>query len=622
VEQASIEPLGSVSYHGLLKARLIEDLSIGEKSFQISIQNIYNPNNFLQVNVKATLTLPEIQIERLHNNAIFFDSITYPCLPSSHTSDFSFNVVNLSSQEKKVDFLPLISPDIVDLLEITILIRSSNLVVNGPIIIPPNRGEEIKMKAGLKANVKLSSDDPRCEWIFVKSEITLGSLQVSTFKGLVDDGKQIAESIRIYGTFTEKYQYELSKNSISFRTFPTLNGEEESAMSEQVEEFVISNLSNNTVLELKLKIDLPMEISSDTVDSVVAINGLDSNMLVSIDPNSYKIFSVRLVDNKREGLSEDIRIQINDLNSIQIAPKTIKIGIYEDVASSNAASRIDSSIPMIANPSSIASDVDMIPEVSFSSDVSRLSKALMESRLSSKNPYPVVVLRGCKRLSDPGSVGLLKEGGLFLLDLGQQDIGVNSITKRLHLENSSRERVLYRIQTLEKDVPWLHFSQTNGVFEGFPASTSNDKELHVINISVIPNSRGSYSTYILLENLMNSVDFKIIKVVMDVVSSQNIRRAITESVIVSDATNHNQLHAFDVFVSGLSSEVSLIEIDDVYFDESDSAMSLVIQNNESVPLEFVLNTNLVSPDDGEIIFSVFFIFNISYLEPQLNSSDI
>jgi hypothetical protein len=604
-----------VSYHGLLQARLIEDLSIGEKAFQIGIINIYNPNNSLHVNIKATLTLPEIRIERLHNNAIFLDSISYPCLPSSHTSDFCFNVLNLSNEEKKVDFLPHISPDMVDLLELTILIRSSNSLVNGPIIIPPNRGEEIKVKAGLKSNAKLGNADPRSEWIFAKSDITLGSLQVSTFDGMVDDEKQIAESIRIYGSFIEKSQYELSTNSIRFKTFPMLNKEEESTTGEQVEEFVIFNLSNSSILELLLTIELPMEISSDAVDSVIQIKGLDDNMIVFLEPNTSKMFSVRLVDNKRDGLSEDIRIQINDLNSIQIEPKNIKIGIDEEVLPSNA-SRLNSSIPVSVCSSHISSDADVLTE-------SRVSSKNSDSpENDSRRRFPVVVLRGCKRLSDPGPVGGLKAGGLFLLDMGQQDMGLVSVNKKLYLENSGREKVSYRIQTLENDVQWLNFSQTNGVFEGFPASTSNEKDVHIINLSVIPTVRGSYSAYILLENLMNSADFKIIKVVMDIVSSQNIRRAVTESAIVSEASTHVQLHAFDVFVSCFNSESSLIEIDDVYFDETDSAKSLVIQNNESVPLEFVLNTNLVSPDEGEIIFSVLFIFNISYLEPLPNSFDI
>lgn len=612
LEHAQIEPSGSISYHGLLKARLIEDLSIGDKRFEIFIHNIYNPNNSLRVLVKAILTLPEIRIERLHNNSIFFDSIAYPWLPSSSTSDFCFYVVNLSHQEKKVEFSPQISPDIVDLLELTTLIRSSNAVVTGPITISPNRGEEIKIKAGLKLNAKLSKHEPRCEWIFSKSEITLGSLQVSTFDGMVDDEKQIAESIRIYGSFIEKSQFDLSLQNIRFRTFPMLNNVEEFLIKEQEEDFTITNLSSYSSLDLKVKIDLPMEISSDAANSVIRISSLDDKMMVSIDPNSFKVFKVNFVDTKRDGLSENIRIQIVDMNSIQMTPKIIEIGIDEEVLPPNVETDL-----LLSNVLPVSASVDMLIEDSLASDLSHLTRTSTQTRVPSKNSEnlaeneigslrrraPILILRGCKRVSDMASVGILKGGGLFLLDLGQQDIGLNSVIKKLYLENPTREKVSYCIKTLEKEVHWLYFSQTNGVFEGFPVPTPNEKEMHVINVSVVPTVRGSYSTYILLENLMNPADFKIIKVVMDIVSSQNIRRTVTESVIVSETpTQHT---AFDVYVSGFSSEISLIEIDDVYFDETDSTKSLVIQNNESVPLEFVLNSSIVSPDDGEIIFSVY-----------------
>ena len=96
---------------------------------------------------------------------------------------------------------------------------------------------------------------------------------------------------------------------------------------------------------------------------------------------------------------------------------------------------------------------------------------------------------------------------------------------------------------------------------------------------------------------------KILKIQLEVVAPQNLRRSIAgpgNASRGSDLPVNN--HVFDVYVSGISNEVEVMDFDNLFFDSSYSGRSLVIHNRESGPLEFVVKGSLA--EDAEFLFSV------------------
>ncbi|KAL5032177.1 hypothetical protein BDV3_000767 [Batrachochytrium dendrobatidis] len=223
-----------------------------------------------------------------------------------------------------------------------------------------------------------------------------------------------------------------------------------------------------------------------------------------------------------------------------------------------------------------------------------------------------IVLRGCKKVADAISGDF---EGLYELDLGQQDLGQTPISKKIVIENTSNSKVFYRLGSItENDRSWLVCSCSEGVLDAF-RSTSASSSLsasHTITLNIMVSLRGVFSTYLLVENVDNRYDTKIIRVSVEVVAKSNVRRsAVSVAGMASNSSNSrimqlepNNNHAFDVFTQGLDWDDSSLEISPVYLGCLYSSHSLVICNRESVPLEFLFKSNLTYDDDSEMLFSL------------------
>jgi hypothetical protein len=104
-------------------------------------------------------------------------------------------------------------------------------------------------------------------------------------------------------------------------------------------------------------------------------------------------------------------------------------------------------------------------------------------------------------------------------------------------------------------------------------------EPHVVTLSFSTAVRNIYSTYLIVENIDNPVDTKTIRVTMEVVARQNVRRGQ-----LGESENNS---VFDVFVNGvdLSQTIDMLNI---FYGSEYTARSMLIYNRESVPLEFTV----------------------------------
>ena len=370
-----------------------------------------------------------------------------------------------------------------------------------------------------------------------------------------------------------------------------------------------------------------------------------------VEANSSLEISVELLDVKLGGVSDDVKIIVIDRNSLSSFSHTVYASIEEDTAGllSSFVTDKDStaSLSKIADrrgpnnvkvteegvihhlfqqliPENTVSDLHeeefsfeysdglINEETSFSSLNDNSSSSCPQlSAVSevSKRAGSLLILKGCKRIT--AAIGDV--GGLFELDLGQQDLSNVVITKKICLETLSSEKVSYRISTLsEADKTWIipgRFEDTINPTRPDP-SGNNTKEIHSISLSIMATVRGVYSTYIIIENVENPVDTKVIRVSMEVVAKKNIRRSMATPVspvgfstgyLDSSIISNN---VFDVYINGVDAEKANFEMNYLFYGCVYSARSFVIFNRETFPLELQIKTNLSIDDSSELFFSL------------------
>ncbi|KAJ3043675.1 hypothetical protein HDV00_004448 [Rhizophlyctis rosea] len=434
----------------------------------------------------------------------------------------------------------------------------------------------------------------------------------------------------------------------------------------QRESLTIINLSSVFPLEFRVSLEFPMEFP--TGSDILRISPLSDDLSGTVEAGGHLTLDVVLLNPRIGGISEDVKIHIYDKNSLTRQPQTVYVSIVEQTmksvifneavggtspAEAAVLERMFSSRSRDLGPPSSQdlenSKIREIPDdymspgeetaedVWFSDAMSNYSNfssiAPVDRVLLSQSSRPSLTdlssgsfirrsnahlhLRGCKRISDTKS-GNSEIGGLFELDLGQQDLGTNTIIKKLTLDNGSLERVHYRIRTLsDSDRSWLVFSRSEGTLEahrgaGGGSGAGGQRESQSITLSFMLNMRGVYSTYAFVENIENPVDTKTIRITAEVVARKNVRRTTegrpaigvptgSSLNLASEPTNN---HVFDVFAHAVDLGSPAIEMDYLYSDTEYSARSIIICNRESVPLEFDLKSNLSYDDESELMFSL------------------
>ncbi|CAG8738419.1 11605_t:CDS:2, partial [Gigaspora rosea] len=99
---------------------------------------------------------------------------------------------------------------------------------------------------------------------------------------------------------------------------------------------------------------------------------------------------------------------------------------------------------------------------------------------------------------------------------------------------------------------------------------------HTLTLSFSINARNIYSTYLIIENLNNPSDIKTIRVMIEVVTCQNLRQGINMPLLNN--------HVFDIYVNGIDISYTWIEMLNLFYGSEYSACSMVIYNRETVPL--------------------------------------
>ncbi|KAJ3089439.1 hypothetical protein HK102_006398 [Quaeritorhiza haematococci] len=446
------------------------------------------------------------------------------------------------------------------------------------------------------------------------------------------------------------------------RFSPENSGRGRPSIKTQRETVYITNNSTHLPFEFKIAMEFPIEYPTGA--DILRLSPLEDDMTGTVGPGERYPLAIELLDPQIQGVSEDVKIIIIDRNSPSRHSHTLHVGIVEDTT---GTLKISNQLPDTPGEETAMFESDYLSATqdrmseSFSSkwagesddedetsgwtsDV--VSSSSYGDRLRVGGPgsdvsqtrrsSSFIQLRGCKRISRDGSGSSASNsskpphsfeyGGLFELDLGQQDLGNNGLVKKIVLENPTLERVSYRLRTLsESDKAWIAFNRTEGTLEPIRslsggAGNMDHRDSHTITLNFMTNVRGVFSTYLAVENVQNPIDTKTVRINMEVVARQNIRRGTTLALASGGGTNsstHPLLqpvssslpeptsnHVFDVYVNGSDAGSTWFEMDNIFFDTEYSARSMVICNRESVPLEFTVKSNLSHDDPTELAFSL------------------
>ncbi|CAG8445677.1 3690_t:CDS:10 [Ambispora leptoticha] len=588
----------------ILKTRRIENFEAGKRNFQINILNMYNPNNEMILNIEATLTLFEVMFERLVNGELVLPPLYHPIPRLDLPCDTWFTILNSGDEDIRFEIGAELSPDVSPFFRVEVLSRFSNSPLLGHVTINAHNSIEVRVRAYPNESQRL----PRDSYYLINPDgITFGKLWIATKQSNLEEseGVQITKTIPIRGVITESSTFTVSKNRITFKTAVyisdnELNDAQDSDENEHraspsrkrrkpVTEYsnktscsdewqihsdslIMKNLCAQIPLLFKVTIEGPIEVSAH---EIISVSPLDDQGCGVVDAGQQATLNIEL-KGYSVPVSDDFKLHIDDLQSLSSQRYTVLVSIESEARDHRIKGK---NHPKAEDAESIMA---ILPEIIQKPLASSLEQE--KAYQPSLSGLPFITLRGCKRIGEAVIVG-----GRYELDLGQQDLGSPTIVKKLILENSSFEQISYRIKTVfANDQSWLKISRTEGTLE--PSGGG-----HTITLSFSTSIRNVYSTYLIVENLNNPSDTKTIRVMMEVVARQNLRRGAN--------TPLENNHVFDIYVNGVDTSQTCIEMLNLFYGSEYSARSMVLYNRESVPLEFTFQTNIDSDDLSEIVFS-------------------
>ncbi|ORZ34517.1 hypothetical protein BCR44DRAFT_1436350, partial [Catenaria anguillulae PL171] len=287
---------------------------------------------------------------------------------------------------------------------------------------------------------------------------------------------------------------------------------------------------------------------------------------VTVPPSSSVSVPVQLVKSEFTDSGDTITLHFVDTDSIHQFQRSVRLRFSEPQSPTSLSvspqppTTDDESVGSSNQPNARSAPTTPIdgPSSAPPGSSSAVAGCSNSAPSSSASSHDLIAIKGCS-----------KRGRLHELDLGQQDLGAGTVTRKLVLELQRPAKCSYRIWSTPPDCSdWLSLSRTEGTLE----STSKS---HSVTLSFSTNVRNVFSTYL------------YVKVTLEVVARVNARKA----------------RAFDVVCNGLGDQPT-ITFENVFYGQEYTSRSFTIVNHEAIPLEFTLKMQNLDPTDAtEVLFS-------------------
>ncbi|GMF35281.1 unnamed protein product [Phytophthora fragariaefolia] len=230
-----------------------------------------------------------------------------------------------------------------------------------------------------------------------------------------------------------------------------------------------------------------------------------------------------------------------------------------------------------------------------------------------KNHLPVLAIRGCT----PAEYSSL-ENTRYLIDVGQHtvrnggevewEITIESLYSAASAADPALDSVEYRLMLVDKNArSWLQLSRERGTLDRGHSYQS-------VVLYFLRGVVGVYSTFMVLQNLANPSDLKVIHVRLEVIADLNSLRGMASGidptsnlfrVLVSNHGNVKRSRRSSIEmppeVKPSGAQRLMIDFSEVYYYKLYQNHSIVIENSSGLSLDFILSTN-ARPQ--EVSFSV------------------
>ncbi|KAG2772702.1 hypothetical protein PC129_g3389 [Phytophthora cactorum] len=233
-----------------------------------------------------------------------------------------------------------------------------------------------------------------------------------------------------------------------------------------------------------------------------------------------------------------------------------------------------------------------------------------------KNHLPVLTIRGCT----PAEYSSL-ENTRYLIDVGQHTVrnggeveweitieSLYSAASAASAADPGLDSVEYRLMLVDKNArSWLQLSRERGTLDR-PHSYQS------VVLYFLRGVVGVYSTFMVLQNLANPSDLKVIHVRLEVIADLNSLRGMSSGldaatnlfrVLVSNHGSPKRLRRSSIEmppeISAGGAQRLMIDLSEVYYYKLYQNHSIVIENSSGLSLDFILSTN-ARPQ--EVSFSV------------------
>ncbi|KAL4169749.1 hypothetical protein KRP22_010664 [Phytophthora ramorum] len=230
-----------------------------------------------------------------------------------------------------------------------------------------------------------------------------------------------------------------------------------------------------------------------------------------------------------------------------------------------------------------------------------------------KNHLPVLTVRGCT----PAEYSSL-ENTRYLIDVGQHtvrnggevewEITIESLYSAASVADPGLDSVEYRLMLVDKNArSWLQLSRERGTLDR--AHSYQSVVLYFLRGVV-----GVYSTFMVLQNMANPSDLKVIHIRLEVIADLNSLRGMSSGldaatnlfrVLVSNHGNSKRSRRSSIEmppeITPSGAQRLMIDFSEVYYYKLYQNHSIVIENSSGLSLDFILSTN-ARPQ--EVSFSV------------------
>ncbi|KDO27419.1 hypothetical protein SPRG_07007 [Saprolegnia parasitica CBS 223.65] len=584
-----------------------EYLSAGRHELSVSLFNFHNPHNTQVVTVSAHVIANYMDIA-LESDCTRHDEalVAYVpplVLPSDAPSGFLCTIHNVFDDDLEIKLSCHAADALASVLDVAVVSRSSNTPLTA-LTLPPGEHVDVRVHCSMLPGATWtdlpfasSGDGSRFD-----DACDLGMLSIAATA--LDSAARIRE-IAIKGALVLGQSFSLSARQLRFHANP-LPRSSCYQLQQSSDCFWIQNPSTTQPLTFEVTsfsthvpglCFLHKETSAAAMGDVLC--AVVTPATGTIAPKSSMKVLVHLEECTHAG------------HEAHSEPNVMRLSVRDVTASS--ASLIDVLLVMeeaemaALPPAVIQSAVSKRrPRLdTTSSDPSTLLEdhvtveaAVVESDAASSPPPSEVVeaatdalltVRGCT----PAENSTL-DNTLYVIDVGQHTVRAGGeVEWEITLHNEQEKSVGYRLYLADaKASSWLRLSKSHGSLLSY----------QTIVLRFARDVVGVYSTFLVLENVGNPSDLKLIRVKMEVIADLNALRAM--------AKDKSDTNLFRVLVSNYSgskrqrrksSEFSLtpedppsrleIEYGDVFYDKLYHNHSVLLENFSSLSLDFMLSSN-------------------------------